>query len=147
MSACKIISYASQLPTGLTTCGGVLSAASAAAPDSARAATRKPKRMRPVISLLHGHGGEHLAVKGVADPVPAGKFEEDAERLSRLMRPGVFRSGAVVESPIAALTPDPLSLRRAVGDDQPVADAHPDGIRAELTVLDVDHDIGGLRRR
>src|SRR5438034_6627910 len=123
MSAWMIISYSSQLPTGLTTCGGG-SAASAAALDSAAVRTRRPSQVLRDISLLHGNGGVHLAVEGVADPVLAGKFQHDAQRLARLMCPGVFRRGPVVEGPIAALAPDPLLFDGAVGGDQPVAAAH-----------------------
>src|SRR5258707_815166 len=78
--------------------------------------------MRRRISTAHDDGGMHLVVEGVADPVIAGEWDHDAQRLARFMGPAVFGSGEEIEGIVAALAPDILFLVGAIDDNQPVAD-------------------------
>src|SRR5712671_1625858 len=68
MSAWMIISYSSQYPTGLTTCG-VPSEANAATPDNAAMPAPSQTAKRRRISAAHDDGGMHLAVESLADSV------------------------------------------------------------------------------
>src|SRR5690242_6866681 len=101
-----IISYSVQWPTGLTTCGALPSAASAAArPEPASTRTPIPERAVPrrFISGPHDDGGVHLPVEGIADDVFAGPLQGDRQRLAGFVGPAVLLRRTEIEGPVAAL--------------------------------------------